>query len=276
MQTWRLSLRYSPQMASAEITSVSNPRIRRLVGLRDRKIRDTESAFLVEGRQNIDRAVAAGLRPAEVYFDPGLFHSPPHEADLTLSVSPEALDRASYRSRSEGVIAVFDQFGVALSGLSLTPDPLVLLVEGLEKPGNLGAVLRTADGVGANAVIAADPATDPFNPNVIRASMGALFTVPLAVTDLDTAVSWLHDRGVSIVAADPSGATDLWSADLRGSRALLVGSEHDGLSQPALAAADLTVSIPMHGAVDSLNASVSAAVLAYEALRQRDRPSSCP
>lgn len=256
-------------MAPADISSTSNPRIKRLAGFRNRKERDRESVFLVEGVRDIDRAVAAGLQAHEVYYDPARFAAGPCPAEEETSVDAAALDRASYRGRSQGVIAVFGQFATSLESLTLLPEPLILVIEAVEKPGNLGAVLRTADAVGATAVIAADPGTDPFNPNVIRASTGALFTVPTAVTDLESAVSWLREREVSIVAADPMGATHLWAADLTGSRAILVGSEHDGLSERARAAADVTISIPMTGAVDSLNTSVSAAVLAYEALRQR-------
>jgi TrmH family RNA methyltransferase len=169
------------------------------------------------------------------------------------------------------VIAVFPQFDVGLAHLDLGPDPLVLVAEAIEKPGNLGALLRTADAVGAAALIAADPGTDPFSPNVVRASTGALFSVPLAVTDLGSALEWLRSRRVPVVAADPGSNQDLWAIDLTGSRALLVGSEHEGLSQTARFAADTSVSIPMLGAIDSLNVSVSMAVLAYEALRQRGR-----
>ncbi|MDP9144450.1 MAG: RNA methyltransferase [Actinomycetota bacterium] len=256
-------------MAAAEITSTSNRRIKRLVGLRDRRERDLESVFLIEGPRDIDRALGAGLQAKEIYYDTARHDACPYPAGLEVGVETAALDRASYRGRSQGVIAVFGQFPVSLESLTLKPDALILMMEAIEKPGNLGAVLRTADACGADAVIAADPGADPFNPNVIRASTGALFTIPVAVTDLEAAVSWLRKRDVIIVAADPVGTTDLWQADLTGSRAILVGSEHDGLSEEARSAADITVSIPMHGAVDSLNTSISAAILAYEALRQR-------
>jgi TrmH family RNA methyltransferase len=254
---------------AADITSSSNPRIKRLAGLRDRKARDLELAFLVEGMAGIERAMDAGHQPLEVYYDPARHASAPFPAEIELSVEQAALDRASYRGRSQGVIAVFGQFDVGLNALRLGSDPLLIVVEAIEKPGNLGAILRTADAVGAAAVIAADPGTDPFNPNVIRASTGTLFSVPIAVSDLETAVVWLQDRNISIVAADPDGETPLWSAHLTGACALLVGAEHDGLTEAAKAAAGTTVSIPMRGSADSLNASVAAAVLAYEALRQR-------
>lgn len=253
-----------------DITSPSNPRIKRLVELRERSVRDSDGVFVVEGPTAIGMAVRGGLQPLEIYFDPSTFPGgSPYQAPVVTSVSREALDRASYRGRGQGVIAVFEQFDVSLDPLDVGSDPLVLLIEGIEKPGNLGAILRTADAVGADAVIAVDPGIDPFNPNVIRSSIGAVFTVPLAVSELEEALAWLEEHRVRVVAADPAGGVDLWDADLTGPLALLIGSEHSGLTAEAWMGADLIVSIPMRGKADSLNASVSAAILAYEALRQR-------
>jgi len=266
-----MTLLYSSTMAAPEITSPSNPRIKRLMALRDRRNRDQESVFVVEGARDLDRAMAAGLRPDEVYYDPARFRRPPHRAGIEATVAAEAMDRASYRGSSQGVIAVFPQFEIDLDHLELGPDPLVLIAEAIEKPGNLGALLRTADAVGAEALIAADPETDPFSPNVVRASTGALFSVPMAVTGLGPAVEWLRRHQVPIVAADPDAHQDLWSADLTGPCAVLVGSEHSGISSAARSASVGTVAIPMLGAGDSLNVSVSMAVIAYESLRQRRR-----
>jgi RNA methyltransferase, TrmH family len=252
-----------------EITSAANPRIKRLVALRDRKERDRESVFLVEGFRDLDRAVARGHQPLEIYYDPTRFSGPPHRAGTEVSVAPEALDRASYRGRSQGVIAVFGQIDVTLERVAPGPVPFFLIAESIEKPGNLGALLRTADAVGAHALIAADPDVDPFSPNVVRASTGAIFSVPLAVAGLDAVVAWVRGHGARIVAADPGAADALWETDLTGPIALLVGAEHTGLTESALTAADNTLSLPMHGSTDSLNVSVSMAVLAYEALRQR-------
>lgn len=252
-----------------DITSTSNPRIRRLVALRDRQERDRESVFVVEGIRDLDRAIARGLQPLEVYYDPAILPGPPNPAGVEVSVASGALDRASYRGRSQGVIAVFDQFDVTLDHLKPGPDPLFLIAEAIEKPGNLGALLRTADAVGATALIAADPDTDPFSPNVIRASTGALFSVPLAITGIDDAVAWARAHDALIVAADPGAPASMWETDLAGPCALVVGAEHAGLTERARSAADITVSIPMHGATDSLNVSISMAILAYEARRQR-------
>ena len=252
-----------------DITSAANPQIKRLVALRERKERDRESVFLVEGSRDVDRAVAHGHQPLEIYFDAALYSGTPHRADTEVSVATEALDRASYRGRSQGVIGVFRQLDVTLDHLTPGLDPLFLIAEAIEKPGNLGALLRTADAVGADALIAADPQTDPFNPNVVRASTGAIFSVPLAVAGLDDAVAWVRNHLARIVAADPDAPVLLWDADLTGPTALLVGAEHAGLTESALTASNTTVSVPMRGSTDSLNVSVSMAVLAYEALRQR-------
>jgi TrmH family RNA methyltransferase len=252
-----------------DITSSANPRIKRLAGLRDRSEREREGLFVVEGKREIARAVAAGLPVLEMYYDPARFPESPHPAEFEFAVAAEALDRASYRSRSQGVIAVLQAFDLTLHSLIAPSNPLFLMAESIEKPGNLGALLRTADAVSASGLILTDTVADPFNPNVIRSSTGALFSVPVAVANLGESVAWLHDQDVKIHAADPSGDALLWDTDLTGPTALLVGSEHAGLSEEARSLANALVTIPMRGTADSLNVSVSMAVLAYEAIRQR-------
>lgn len=258
-------------MPDLDITSPANPRIKTLLGLRNRRNRDREGVFVVEGPRLLARAVGAGHQPREIYYDPQRFDPNPFAGPLIFACSPDTLSRTSYRGSDEGVIAVFDQFDLGIDRLDAGPVPLILMAEGLEKPGNLGAILRTADAVGADAVIAVDPEIDPFNPNVARSSTGALFTVPLAVTGLDPAVAWLRVHSIRLLAADPSADGDLWSVDLAPPCALLVGSEHRGLTADAREAADTLVSIPMQGQADSLNASVTMALLAYEARRQGGR-----
>jgi len=252
-----------------DITSIANPRIKTLVGLRERRNRDREGRFVIEGPRLLARAAEAGYRPREIYYDPDHFDLGPFVGPPAFTCSTEILTRASYRGSDEGVIAVFDHFALGIDRLSLGPLPLVLIAEGLEKPGNLGAILRTADAVGADAVIAIDPEIDPFNPNVARASTGALFTVPLAVSDLGSTHSWLRGHHINLLAADPAAETDLWSVDMTGPSALLVGSEHDGLTAEARTAADMLLSVPLRGSADSLNTSVTMALLAYEARRQQ-------
>lgn len=253
-------------MPRFDITSTSNPRIKRLVGLRDRGPRDEEGVFVVEGPRQLERAIAAGLDPLEVYLDGTYPYSGPGQV---ATVDPETLARASYRSRSQGVLAVLPQFAVDLDPIPIASHPLVLVAEAIEKPGNLGAMLRTSDATRADLFVAVGAGVDPFNPNVVRASQGALFTVPLAVTDLDGLGAWLGEHEIDAVAADPSSRTPYWELDLTGRVAIVVGAEADGLSDGARQLARKTASIPMGGAGDSLNASVSLALFAYEALRQR-------
>ncbi len=257
-------------MADVELTSSANPRIKRLVGLKKRESRDREGTFLVEGARHLERALAAGHSPIEVYYVPGRFDPSTIPGVEAHSCSDAALSRASYRESHDDVIAVFNQFDHGLARIQPGPNPLLLIAEGLEKPGNLGAILRTADAVLADAVIALGGPIDVFNPNVVRASTGALFTVPIAVAGLAATVDWLSGRGIALIAASPEGGDAYWSLDLTGPCALVVGSESEGLSALARDASDILVRIPMHGAADSLNASVSMALLAYEALRQRE------
>ena len=254
-------------MSGYEITSPANERIKRLVRLRERRYRDAEGVFVVEGPRLIERALEAGLEPVEVFGD-GSADYP--DMNAMVLVEPSVLDKASYRRSSQGLIAVFDQYRRELSDITLSAPGLVVVTEGLEKPGNLGAMMRTASAVGADGMITVEAATDIFNPNVIRASTGAIFSQPIVSTDLSSLQTWLEDSSMILVATSPSAEQSIWECDFTVGCALMVGSEDSGLSSEAMDLADLVVRIPMHAsAVDSLNASVSLAVTAYEALRQR-------
>ena len=184
-------------------------------------------------------------------------------------MSESAFRKVSYRDRPEGLLAVLRQPALPLTALRMGADPLVLVVESVEKPGNLGAMLRTAEAAGADAVVVADPTTDVFNPNVVRASLGSLFTIPLAVADGDEALGWLREMGLRVIATSPAAAEPCWKSDLSGGAAVVIGPEQHGLSGRWLEGADQTVRIPMSGTVDSLNAGSAAAVLLFEARRQR-------
>ncbi len=251
---------------SFDISSPSNERVKRLKRLRSRRHRDAEGMFAVEGERLISRAISAGLAPVEAYTDRSV------DIDFGIdpfTVEPVALDHASYREHSEGAIAVFEQFPTALGGIDVGAESLILAAEAIEKPGNLGAMLRIADAIGADGFVSVSGTTDLFNPNTIRASTGAVFTVPLACCELDDFSEWLASTGTRLSAATPDAPTSLWDADLSGRLALIVGAEDAGLSERLTELAQDTFSIPMAGVADSLNASVSLAIAAFEAVRRR-------
>ncbi|MHB8460008.1 MAG: TrmH family RNA methyltransferase [Candidatus Limnocylindrales bacterium] len=263
------------------ITSLANPRIREAVRLRGRRHRDVTGLTIVDGAREIGRALDAGVEIVEVYVcDPrvesddarGVRARLSARAPRLTSVSRAVLDKLAFGDRSDGIVAVVRPRVQRLADIELPPRPLVAVVEGVEKPGNLGAILRSADGAGIDAVIAADPATDLVNPNTIRASIGTIFARPVvAATALET-LAWLRDRGFRIVAARVDGTADPWDTDLRGAVALVLGSESAGLTPTWHGTDVVAVRLPMRGAADSLNVSAAAAVLFYEALRQRSAP----
>jgi TrmH family RNA methyltransferase len=251
----------------ADITSPANERIKWLVRLRERRHRDSEGVFVVEGDRLYTRALAAGLTPVVTFVVPG---NDIETRGTTITVAEPAMDRASYRKRSEGIIAVFPHTETRLAALRPPDEAMLLVVEAIEKPGNLGAMLRTAAAAGASGVVATGGDVDAHNPNVARASTGALFTVPLAVADWDELEPWLRSSGTRIICATPSSPNGMWDTDLTGRLALVLGTEDEGVSERAMALADTTVSIPQAaGQVDSLNVSVAAGILLFEARRQR-------
>lgn len=250
-----------------EITSLGNERVKWLRSLRERRNRDRDGAFLVEGERTYRRALAAGLEP--------LFTISEFEADWIVGpkalATPAVLDKISYRSTSQGLAAAFTLLDTELDRIQLGASPLVLVAEGIEKPGNLGAMMRTADAVGADAVIVVGDALDIHNPNVVRSSTGAIFTVPVATTDWEELGRWLTDNHLTTHAASPQAETPLWDVDLTHGVAVVIGAEHSGLSPTAKATANAVFAIPHDevGIADSLNASVTAAVVLFEAARQR-------
>lgn len=248
------------------ITSPANERIKWLVRLRDRKHRDAEGVFVVEGERLYRRALDAGLEPV-VTFVSGDYST----VGETASVAPDVLDKASYRNRSQGIIGVFPQFEVGIDHITPTPVPLILIAEDIEKPGNLGAMMRTAAVAGADALITVGQTVDPFNPNAIRSSTGALFTLSLAVSSWEATRPWLGKHGIEVVGASPDASVSIWQSDLTGPTAIIIGAEDAGLSEEAWSIAREVVSIPQADAgADSLNASVAAAVFLFEAVRQRE------
>lgn len=263
---------------SDPITSVANPQIKDLVRLRDRRHRDRSGTFVVEGYRAVSRAVAAGVEFDRLYICPELFLGPNEDALIAqiaeqgtavIEVAPEPFRKAAYRDRPEGLLGVAQQFGTSIGALEVDSEPLILVVEAIEKPGNLGTMLRTADAAGCDAVIVCDPTTDPFNPNVVRASTGMLFVVPLAVASTEATIDWLRQRGITTFATTPDTDTLHTDADLTGGVAIVVGTEQYGLSDTWLTEADHRIRIPMAGAADSLNAAMAAGITLFEAVRQR-------
>lgn len=250
------------------ITSPSNPSVKELVRLRNRRERDRSGRFVVEGRRPLTLAAEAGVDLIQqvVCRDLG---GTAVEGVPVVEMAEAAFRKASIRQNPDGMLAVASHLDTSLSSIRLPAGALVLVVESIEKPGNLGAMLRTCDALGVAALVVADPATDVHNPNVVRASQGALFTVPVAVATMGQVREWLVRAGVRLVATTPGADLAPWEADLEGSVAVAVGAEDTGLTRETIDAADQRVAIPMQGKVDSLNASVTAALVLYEAIRRR-------
>jgi len=260
------------------ITSRQNTRVKDAVRLRDRRHREKQQRILIDGARELSRAIEAGVQLREVFVCPPLCDSDdarrvldllPDSSAKLLEVTEPVFDKLAFGGRNEGVLAVAEMPRPTLDGIDLPEQPVVALLERVEKPGNVGAVLRTADAAGVSALIAADARTDLYNPNAIRASLGTIFTVPVCSTTTDETLAWLRRQNLRIIAARVDGSVPYTDVDYRGGTAFVLGSEAEGLSA-AWQGDDVTaVSLPMHGTADSLNVSVTAAVLFYEALRQR-------
>ena len=258
-----------------ELTSTRNPRVKQLLALRRRRTRDELGVTLIDGYDELALALDAGVRPETVYYCPayGTGDALPDRlaaaATEVVPVSREVFAKISYRENPDGWLAVVPSPATPLDALSLPPRPLVLVCEAVEKPGNLGAMLRTADAAGVAAVVAAGPVADWGNPNVVRASKGTVFAIPVASAGATEVVEWLRARQIVLVATSPDATATLDQIDLTGPVAIAVGAESTGLSAELIAAADHAVRIPMLGRVNSLNVSTAAAIGLYEAVRQR-------
>lgn len=260
------------------VDSPRNAEVKGLLKLKDRKNRDREKLFLIEGRREITRAVQANVRIRTLYLcmelsAPAGMSKLVSELELigieTVRLSEAAFRRLSIRENPDGALAVAETWQLDPSEIELPADPLLLVIDGLEKPGNLGALLRTADSAGADAVFVTGGGTDLFNPNVVRASMGSLFARPVAMVERQELVEWLKRRGWRLLATSPGAHMSYWDADMKSGCAILLGTEHDGLDMEWLEAADELLLVPMQGMADSLNVATTGALLLYEALRQR-------
>ncbi|AXH97004.1 TrmH family RNA methyltransferase [Ornithinimicrobium avium] len=261
------------------ITSPANPRVKALAGLRRRRTREQEGRTLVEGYEELGLALDAGVVPRALFYCPELMGQGARADGLVgrvgslgtelVRLSRAAFEKAAYREGPDGFLAVVDTIERRCADLDLPSDPLVLVCQGVEKPGNLGAMLRTADAAGLDAVVAADPVTDWGNPNTVRASKGTVFSVPVASDSTEATLGWLRAHGIPLVAATPDTETEHTQVDYRGPSAVAVGTEKEGLTAEVLEAADHRVRIPMVGRANSLNVATSAAIILYEAVRQR-------
>lgn len=259
----------------AVITSLQNQKIKDVVKLRDRRCRDETALFLIEGFRELKRAVDAGRKVEMVFFCPDLFLGV-HERELiaqaggeALECSPDVFAKISYRDRPDGLLAVAPQRHLGLKDLTLSQKPFLLVAESIEKPGNLGTILRSADAAGVDAVIVCDPTTDIHNPNVVRSSVGTLFTVPVIESTTEEVLQFLKKQGIAIVAATPHAKLEFTQADLTVPLAVLVGTEQYGLSETWMQNAEIAVRIPMLGVADSLNVASATTLLIYEVIRQR-------
>ena len=258
-----------------QIDSIHNPRLKNIAALSAKSsLRREQGLFVVEGRREIERALLSGFAAEEIYFCPEIL--PESElgplADATgsiFSISNKAYAKIAYREGTEGAVALMHTPQRALSDLNLPPDALVIVLESVEKPGNLGAILRSADASGAAAVIVCDPLTDIYNPNVVRASTGAIFTVPTVTCTSEEAAELLSSLNFRIVTAQLQDSRVYYDVDFTRATAIVFGTESTGLTPFGRERSDAKIMIPMMGHMDSLNVATSVAILSYEALRQK-------
>src|SRR5436190_6161551 len=267
-----------PSPAPPLLTSLSNPRVTAAARLRDRRDRERMGLTLIDGARELRRALDRGVDVTEVFVCEPMLAGPDarsaldalHDRGATILPTTQAVfAKLAFGERAEGLVAVARIPSTDLASLAIPDHALIVVLEGVEKPGNLGAVLRSADGAGADAVIAASPRTDLFNPNTIRASAGTVFAIALAAAPTSDVLTWLRDHDVQIVAARVDAEALYTEADLTGRVAIALGAEADGLTDTWVGDDIEGVRLPMLGIADSLNVSVSAAVLLYESRRQR-------
>ena len=271
-------------MRIESVTSAQNPKIKDLLALQEKsKERKKKGLFVVEGRRELLHCIETGYKPFTLFICRDIIPDKDLQ-EITDTISRKDLDgecqiieipqhlydKVAYRGGTEGVIAELHCKAHNLESLALKENPVVVVMEAVEKPGNLGAVLRSADAAGVDAVIVCDPLTDLYNPNLIRSSIGGIFTVPTATATSEETIKWLKDKGIKIYTAQLQDSEWYYDTDMKGGTAIVMGTEATGLTDVWRKAADAHIKIPMLGRLDSLSVSVSAAILMYEAVRQRN------
>lgn len=259
-----------------QISSLQNNRIKNIVKLSKAKERKTQNLFILEGARELSLALSAGYAVDSVFICPELFAKTDYPKvlagiadNIKYEVSLQVFEKIAYREGSDGLITLAKPKPHTLSDLNLNNNPFIIILEAVEKPGNLGAILRSADAAKVDAVIICDPLTDIYNPNAIRSSVGCIFTVPTAVCSSDEALEWLKANNIKSFAAELQASNWYHEENYTQPSAIVMGTEADGLTSFWLNNADQRIKIPMRGQIDSLNVSVSAAVITFEAMRQR-------
>lgn len=273
-----------PQEPLTLISSPHNPKVKQVLHLRDRRERDRTGLFLIEGYRELLRAVDAGFPVLELFTcsnlflgsnEPTLIKRVEKKGGKIIPCTEKIFQKISYRDRPDGLLAIAPQKKTTLLDLETVflkkKPPLFVVAESIEKPGNLGTILRSSDAVGVDGLIVCDRCTDLFNPNVVRASVGTLFTVPSIEAEGEEALRWLKQHRILVLAATPAGEKEFTKVDLTQPIAIAVGTEQLGLSERWMQQADIQVRIPMRGVADSLNVAMATTLLLYEALRQREQ-----
>lgn len=265
------------------LSSTQNPRIKHAIDLRERSMRNSSNLFIIEGYREILRALEGGQNLETLFVCPSLFlgvnehtliERAKRQGAQLFECTEKVFHKLSYRDRPDGLVAIAQQHHLSLHDLGQKiagkDTPFLIVAEAIEKPGNLGTILRSSDAVGVDGVIVCDRCTDIYNPNVVRASVGTLFTVPVVEAEGKETLAWLKRNKIQILAATPSAKIEYTAIDMRGPLAIAVGTEQLGLSKKWMDEADLQVRIPMRGVADSLNVAMATTLLLYEALRQRN------
>jgi TrmH family RNA methyltransferase len=258
------------------ITSLQNPKIKNIITLEKARERRQQNVFVIEGIKELSLAAKAGYIIHSVFFCPSIIHEEivleiVEKENLLVPIAQHVFEKLAYRDTTGGVIALAEQKRHGLDSLRLGKNSLLLILESVEKPGNLGAVLRTADAAGVDAVVICDPQTDFYNPNVIRSSVGCVFTTAIASATSAETIQWLRDIDIQCIATHLDASMPYHNVDFNKPSAIILGTESTGLSKSWVEAADTTIIIPMQGKIDSLNVSTAAAIIVFEANRQRGK-----